>query len=1572
MEIEDKPIQAKGCYTDFDGDQVGEQEVEEKGPLSLRIESKNWKTRAKAYQELNEELIQSGTYDVYLTKLLKFLNDSNPNPQEKSLEILKNYLQNQAKLLLGLLGGIVKVLVEKNISGSRPSSKELAKDLLPLLYQVDKSQVLLELIKYFDHKNPKFVTASLSGVTLILMKLSYKSLDLNMISVNIAKAAEHTNQLIRSEAMNWFKELYKQIREGISPFLMNLKKQQQEELRRLFDTMEIDEVEKVDAYELVNAKDIFGKFNEKWAENVVDLEKWTEKKEALEEINQAADYPKLVEKSPQALVGMIKRLMGDNNVHVVSLAIRLLGLLARGQKRYFEGFAKLMAPVLLTKFRDKNKAIISETHRTLELFLESIAFEQMLTYIETALSDKTVNTKLNILTWISKIIQIGKLSNENIKELFIIVKLTLEDSNESVRDSSCLILRTLLQSFPDLISFLSDLPDAKKKKITSAPVKVNQVPKHEVKMDVDEVKPLIAVKKVVEVKEFNSIPLEIMEKLQEKNWKVRELGLNDLKALAAEFSSTDRLIEIHELVFKTMNNFKENNLNLVREAFECLNILYLKCEIPEDLLSKVLSQPCIEKIAENKVSDIVKQTLLNVSELIGPNEILVKFLAYSKDSPKPKTLVECSELISQLIKDYNIKLFDFKPLLEYSKFCISHTNPVIKKSGVTVFKSFYSKIGCSIYEGIEDLKEPIQKMLKDEFLKVQPDCSESRKLRTSIKCAFSSDINKRLNISAQISPQLMNELGSKDWKEKKSGLEKLMNIIPKKLAPVGIADLMRTLKSLLLDSNKIVVKTSLEVLNKVADALDEECSGYWRPIVAVILSLLKDKTATLRSAAKLSIEKWASKIGPEKILNIIGEALKSDSLESRTEILSWILSNKSFLSKCEIKSLIPSIILCLQDRTITVRNQSEVVFGEIIEIVGFDPVKPFLSDMKPAVLKALEPIFEKYKGPLRVNCNSKTVGSKYSPKFFFIIPQKKNKIEIQSWEKIPSNQLESLKSEVKCCSSQDLSDLLFTADSVQKQNVPNLLEGMIENPYFSETFDIIFKWTLLEFCQNNPQSIKVAVDCINLALRYSKQKDIKPSEAEFELIIPVLTIKSLEASTASLCKSTLMTCFEIYNEEKAYNSLIVGLQAKNTVKMESLMLFKEVFSTFRGQVTVKVFKFLENFAKAKESKIKDEALEILLCICKNQGSSMLDYIDRGFASLLLPQIKKENIPEKIAAKGMMPEIIEKLNSPEFKKKIEGLLFLQKNLLSQFKDFEKYPAGLREEFIDSLLNFSHSLFGSRIFGEHSKAVYETLPIEEVKAILTIILNVFAATNILKTLPYGYIKSVYNEFILRTSTKEISIVLRDPFSDLLLTLLDNTEDTTMFKVLFEILQAEISLEYTQITSKCILRNIKFLHLFNLDHKKCFLYMHECLNHIASNFFDENEPRIKLIKLFLLEFVFIHGEKIYELYDEVIKLSDLKDEHIEDWIEVIFSGNFLAFQIFERLKKGESFEKGVEELKDLISAGRQINLNFFVNRYLELGERVGDAMQKWKSGEVATRFPMMVSNSQGRENFESGYKR
>lgn len=462
---------------------------EETGPLEKRIESKVWKTRTKALEEVitlikanNSSLINYSAYVV------KFISDAHPAAQEKGLEICQIIISKSPDILTPQSESITKSLIEKGIANAKASIKQLATTILLDFFaeQPENTENFIKgLQESLNNKNVKTQSAAIFSVNSLISSYGIKFIPFKVFIPAIEKFAANSNAGLRSEALNFYKECYKWVRELILPSIQQLKKPQQEELQKAFE--EIKDYpnptrflkckgssasnqpnKKFDAYELADAKDLFSKYTHEWVEKVLEMKKWVDKKQALEQVNLEANYPKIAEKSPEILLEVAKPLINDPNVNVMTQALKLVGYLAKGQRRYFEQYAKQYFPIFLEKLKEKKTLIVQDVYTGLENLLYSINLDQVLEELKEAFEDKTPTLKINLLIWLQKIFSTMPVNalQKSVKTVGLESKKLTDESTASIRNESFKLLGILKDRFHDqLAPVIKDFPQAKLKKL---------------------------------------------------------------------------------------------------------------------------------------------------------------------------------------------------------------------------------------------------------------------------------------------------------------------------------------------------------------------------------------------------------------------------------------------------------------------------------------------------------------------------------------------------------------------------------------------------------------------------------------------------------------------------------------------------------------------------------------------------------------------------------------------------------------------------------------------------------------------------------------------------------------------------------------------------------------------------------------------------------------------------------------------------------------------------------------------------------------------------------------------------
>lgn len=1043
---DEPPLAARGAYAIPDEGAPEEEEKEETGPLEKRIQSKTWKSRCKAYEELTAILKTNpdGPFGDYANGLVKYISDSNPGAQEKALDLMKVYVEKQPDMLLAYSEGLVKALVEKGMASAKASIKTESSALVLDLFSVHKDNFegfISGLISVIGNKNIKVQAAAMQAVNSIMGSFGVKKLPFKPFVPAIEKHAAASNPQVRGEALNFYKECFKWVRDLIKPAVEKLKKPQQDELQKAFDEIteapvptrwlkheeETGKLEAasggkagkpIDIYEMADAKDIFTKYGEKWCNGVLAMEKWVEKKAALEELNKEADYPKLAEKSAAEIIGMAKRLINDSNVQVMLQTVKLIGLLAKGQRKYFDNYARQFLPLLLQKFKDKKTQVLQETHAGLDNLMFSLTLEQCMEDFKEALEDKTPSVKTNTCQLLERLAETAPINELKaiLKPLAALLKKNTDDSTPDVRNCSLKLLGALLKKCPEAVTpLIKDLPPAKMKKIEeaggvasqSAPEVPKPQAKTEEKKEDKKEKPKIDTPKITTKKEpakaqsatvskpvveksaeeeaSNAItadeaenivtgflPGDIMSQLKNNAWKEKQAGLQALSEWIS--ANQETVIAQNEPILRfvriTVKDWKENNFNVVKAAIEIFTNISENYNISKRAAASVLNATALEKLADAKLLEVYNTCIFSLCNQVTPKFVVALIVKNTSDSNKPKVVSECCVIITKIITDYGPHSVGLKEIVDYASAGLAQANPAIKKASQALTLTIYSFIGDKLTPLLTEIKESTMKVLQEEFAKTSANTTTSFKSYKGEVAIKVTDAKKmldeampRANIEKQL-PPLLKKLADGNWKVRKEGLdefEALLESSKMRIMPIGLEGFTKALAGRIVDANKSLVRQSLLLSGKYAAALGSESKNFTRQLMPNILNCLGDKQNLLRADAVTAVNKWAEEAGTEIIINFMAVPLAVENPELRTELLTWLIEHKDKFKEVDMKVFIQPTLSCLQDKSAGIRQKGELFFAEVVGIVGFESFQPFLKDIKPAVMNTLNSIFDKYK-----------------------------------------------------------------------------------------------------------------------------------------------------------------------------------------------------------------------------------------------------------------------------------------------------------------------------------------------------------------------------------------------------------------------------------------------------------------------------------------------------------------------------------------------------------------------------------------------------------------------------------
>lgn len=181
-----------------------------------RCVHKSWKARVDGYEEaakifrtIDDE--KSPEWNKFLGLVKKFVVDSNALAQEKGLEATLVFVENCA-YAGKTVGDVVNGIVTKCLGAPKAKTKDLGVQIALMYVEIEKHDAVIEeLIKGFDQKNPKIVSACVSTVLLALREFGVKVINIKPLIKKIPALLSDRDKSVRDEAKQLTVEIFRWI-----------------------------------------------------------------------------------------------------------------------------------------------------------------------------------------------------------------------------------------------------------------------------------------------------------------------------------------------------------------------------------------------------------------------------------------------------------------------------------------------------------------------------------------------------------------------------------------------------------------------------------------------------------------------------------------------------------------------------------------------------------------------------------------------------------------------------------------------------------------------------------------------------------------------------------------------------------------------------------------------------------------------------------------------------------------------------------------------------------------------------------------------------------------------------------------------------------------------------------------------------------------------------------------------------------------------------------------------------------------------------------------------------------------
>ena len=441
-------------------------------------------------------------------------------------------------------------------------------------------------------------------------------------------------------------------------------------------------------------------------------------------------------------------------------------------------------------------------------------------------------------------------------------------------------------------------------------------------------------------------------------WEERKEGFSILNNFISDENNLNEIKKEYDYYFKyiLINNkfFNEKNFLVLNESIHCINILIEKIEGFSQKYYKIIISLLTNKLNEKKLVTEIQNIMGILLEKISKKNILITFVN-SLEKKDINIVKEGLGILKNIINESN-EINDC-PIQEIINFCLdflNNSNIALKKSSIQLLNYIYKKIGNEIDFYLPNLNKNLLSMIKEEFN--EKENNENNFDDNNYK------LSNEIDISDKVDEKMIKVLKDGKWFEKKEVIEQIERIISQYNHNViikGLNDLFYEIKNNLNDGNKNIVKLTIKLVDEFVVALEpnNNLKNFVSIVIPSLISNFSENKNSIKDLSVNCVNKIISLIGIESIINDFALQLKTENSDIKNEILKMILNSKDIiLNQKENKDLLYSLINCILDKNINIRNNAKIIIQEMMQYISPNLITDYINKLKPSYIKQINDI----------------------------------------------------------------------------------------------------------------------------------------------------------------------------------------------------------------------------------------------------------------------------------------------------------------------------------------------------------------------------------------------------------------------------------------------------------------------------------------------------------------------------------------------------------------------------------------------------------------------------------------
>uniref|UniRef100_A0A3B4TC70 Cytoskeleton associated protein 5 n=1 Tax=Seriola dumerili TaxID=41447 RepID=A0A3B4TC70_SERDU len=813
----------------------------------------------------------------------------------------------------------------------------------------------------------------------------------------------------------------------------------------------------------------------------------------------------------------------------------------------------------------------------------------------------------------------------------------------------------------------------------------------------------------------NVLPGSCLQQLDSANWKERLASMEEFQRAVETMDKGEMPCQALVRMLAKKPGWKETNFQVMQMKLHIVALIAQRGTFSKTSAGVVLDG-LVDKVGDIKCGGNAKEGLTAIGQACSLPWTAEQVVSMAFAQKNPKNQAESLNWLANAMKEFGFAGINVKAFINNVKTALGATNPAVRTAAISLLGVMYLYMGAPLRMFFEDEKPALLAQIDAEFEKMQGQ-SPPAPVRFTKKAAAEEegdvgeeqeedggggggqdimDLLPRTDIGDKITSDLVSKIGDKNWKIRKEGLDEAAAIISEaKFITANIGDLPLTLKGRLSDSNKILVQQTLTILQQLATAMGPGLKHHVKALGIPIITVLGDSKANVRAAAMTTLQAWVEQTGMKEWLEgeDLSEELKRENPFLRQEVLGWLSEKLPTLRTVpgDLSLCVPQLYACLEDRNGDVRKKAQDALPTFMMHLGYDKMAKATGKLKSASKDQVMAMLEKARAvmPAKPAAPAKAGGGKGSadthPRstvvhalslslshtvmlpssqgaaakkppakgmkddedksgpIFTLIPNAKEQrikeekqLKILKWNFItPRDEyVEQLKTQMSTCFAKWLQDELYHLDFQRHVKAIGVMIERLESESEATIgcLDLILKWFTLRFFDTNTTVLMKVLEYLKLLFAMLNRENYHLTEYEATSFVPYLILKVGESKDVVRkdVRAILTMLCKVYPASKVFPFLMDGTKSKNSKQraecLEELGCLIEGYGMNVCQPTpAKSLKEIAVHIGDRDTSVRNAALNTVVAVynvCGDQVYKLIGNLSEKEMSMLEERIKR--------------------------------------------------------------------------------------------------------------------------------------------------------------------------------------------------------------------------------------------------------------------------------------------------------------------------------------------------------------